>query len=96
VVSSIGDGTIATLIESDEWRWDYGDYEPSTSRPLPPYPTYALPGSDEKVRVMRERWEDGYHIHHPRDARLTDDPLSESRMMQAVRMVQLIAEMLGR
>jgi hypothetical protein len=93
VASSIGDGTIATLIESDEWRWDH---EAETSRPLPPYPTYALPGSDEKVRVMRERWEDGYHIHHPRDARLTDDPLSESRMIQAVRMVQLIAEVLGR
>ena len=42
-------------------------------RPLPPFPTDAVPGSAAKVAVMAERYARGYHLHHPRDARM-DQP----------------------
>ena len=38
-------------------------------RPLPPYPTEALPGSEEKIRVMSWRISKGYHLNHPADAK---------------------------
>lgn len=38
-------------------------------RPLPPWPTKSLPGTIMKMEVMAWRWENGYHIHHPDDAR---------------------------
>jgi hypothetical protein len=34
---------------------------------LPPEPTNAIPGSDEKIRVMEERRRKGYSLHHPYD-----------------------------
>jgi len=37
--------------------------------PLPSQPTQALPGTPEKIAVMRERVERGEHLHHPQDAR---------------------------
>lgn len=37
--------------------------------PLADGPTSALPGSDEKIRVMRKRLAAGRHLHHPQDAR---------------------------
>jgi hypothetical protein len=37
--------------------------------PLPATPTTALPGSAEKVRVLRERAKRGEQLFHPRDAR---------------------------
>jgi hypothetical protein len=40
------------------------------TRPLPPKPTLALPGTIEKIRVMRKRLREGLHIHHPEDATL--------------------------
>lgn len=35
--------------------------------PLPPHPTRAGPGTEEKIRVMQWRYRNGYHIHHPQD-----------------------------
>lgn len=37
-------------------------------RVLPPCPTIFLPGSEEKMLVMEDRLEAGYHLHHPQDA----------------------------
>ena len=35
------------------------------SRPLPPTPTNAMPGSEEKLRIMEERERGGFLLHHP-------------------------------
>ena len=40
-----------------------------TKRPLPPWPTDAEPGTVEKQNVMRWRYVNGFHIHHPEDAK---------------------------
>ena len=40
---------------------------------LPPMPTDALPGSEEKVRVLTERARLGVSLWHPLDARLPAD-----------------------
>lgn len=45
-------------------------YINNTEPPLPPTPTQALPGSWEKVEVMRKRAASGYAIFHPDDAQL--------------------------
>lgn len=37
-------------------------------RPVPPEATQALPGTPEKIEVMRQRFLVGQHIHHPGDA----------------------------
>ena len=37
------------------------------ARPLPPEPTQAQPGSEEKVRVLEQRRRDGYALWHPDD-----------------------------
>jgi len=42
------------------------DGEPD--RPVPPEPTNASPGSEEKKRVMRQRAAAGYAIFHPHDS----------------------------
>lgn len=39
-------------------------------RKLPKRPTVAIPGSKQKVEVMRRRYARGDHIHHPDDAKL--------------------------
>lgn len=35
---------------------------------MPDEPTTALPGTEEKMMVMRARLERGEHLYHPRDA----------------------------
>jgi hypothetical protein len=64
-----------------------GDGLSQHSRPLPPEPTDALPGTDEKMAVMQERDRLGYHIHHPHDARRDDvrDPSEGDFQPQTVR-----------
>jgi len=49
----------------------YEAAHPSWRRPGPiaPEPTDALPGSDEKKRVMEERARRGFLVLHPLDAR---------------------------
>jgi hypothetical protein len=42
-------------------------------KPLPVEPTAALPGSEEKIRVMGERLAQGLHLHHPGDATGMED-----------------------
>lgn len=42
------------------------------SRPLPPWPTRALPGSRMKVAVMAWRYRRGYALFHPLDAKWGD------------------------
>lgn len=39
-------------------------------RPLANEGTDALPGTEEKIQVMEERWARGQQIHHPDDVRL--------------------------
>lgn len=36
---------------------------------LPEHPTTCLPGTPEKVEVMRLRYERGEHLHHQADAK---------------------------
>lgn len=43
---------------------------PESARPLPPFPTSAIPGSAAKVAIMEDRWRRGFHIHHPDDNQL--------------------------
>lgn len=45
----------------------------NTRRELPPEPTCHLPGTEAKMRVMEERLEQGYHLHHPGDARVVEE-----------------------
>lgn len=35
---------------------------------LPTHPTEHPPGSPEKIEIMRKRWINNEHIHHPQDA----------------------------
>jgi hypothetical protein len=35
--------------------------------PLPPEPTRAIPGTEEKKAVLEWRVANGYHPHHPKD-----------------------------
>ncbi len=44
-------------------------------RPLPPEPTHHLPGTPGKEKVMMERLEQGFHLHHPDDARVEEESL---------------------
>lgn len=52
-----------------------GGNAPPTPAPAPaqslktPVPTAALPGTPEKVEVMRKRYANGEHLHHPKDAK---------------------------
>lgn len=50
----------------DDLDTDYAD------RPLPLWPTDALPGSPEKLAVLEERAQSQESLFHPGDARLTD------------------------
>ena len=36
--------------------------------PLPYEPTRELPGTESKVAVLQERYENGFALFHPRDA----------------------------
>jgi hypothetical protein len=42
-------------------------------RPLPPFPTSALPGTPDKVAVLAERARLRQALWHPQDARLDAD-----------------------
>lgn len=44
--------------------------------PLPPWPTDALPGTVYKADVMEWRYANGFHIHHPLDARWNGQAVS--------------------
>ena len=37
-------------------------------KPLPPFPTAALPGTPEKVAILEERARRGFALWHPLDA----------------------------
>lgn len=52
--------------EGDETLETFAIGEPG--RPLPKTPTRFLPGTWEKIEVMKERLAAGYHLHHPDDA----------------------------
>lgn len=54
---------------------------PNYVRPIPPEPTTALPGTDEKIRVMQERWSLGYSLHHPNDIHLTPNSIERATGM---------------
>jgi hypothetical protein len=41
-------------------------------RPLPREPTQALPGSFEKVRVLRDRARQRLQLWHPEDAKIPE------------------------
>jgi hypothetical protein len=42
--------------------------------PLPPWPTHYLPGTAEKVALMKWRDDQGYQVHHPLDATEDERP----------------------
>lgn len=65
----------------------------NAARPLPPCPTMALPGSHEKIEVMRWRYGNGYHLHHPADAKFESDRLTEARWLQVIALLRMSAEM---
>lgn len=50
----------------------WSDGETGHARRVPDKATSAPPGSEEKVEVMRRRWEWGEHLHHPDDRVLRD------------------------
>jgi len=52
-------------------------YEVLANKPLPPYPTFATPGSKEKIEVLRSRLENGYSLFHPDDASCPDSVLNK-------------------
>lgn len=47
-------------------------YDPEGEMPAAGEATEALPGTDEKLRVLAERLAAGVGLHHPADARATD------------------------
>jgi ribosomal protein L37E len=47
--------------------------ERSSRYPLPPYPTRARPGTEEKINVLRQRVRQRWQLWHPRDAPLDDE-----------------------
>ena len=49
------------------------DGKPNLRRPLPKEPTEALPGTLEKLDVMRERLKKGVWLFHPNDAKVDED-----------------------
>lgn len=49
-------------------RKDTSHYEGRSGR-LPPEPTEFRPGTEEKIKVMAERFANSYCIFHPKDAR---------------------------
>ncbi len=52
----------------DEETVSFNGWESEGAHPLPPSPTSALPGTEEKVLVMIERCKGGYALFHPLDA----------------------------
>jgi hypothetical protein len=96
-VSGQTGGPCGVSLSGEEWvimimRSAFADGESKETPPLPPFPTTALPGSREKVRVMEHRRECGYHIHHPEDATFDDrdDPLRDMRVQQEVNLELLL------
>lgn len=55
-----------------EQVFEDGDF-PANLAPLPALPTRAAPGSEEKIRVMAERYARREQLTHPCDARCTGD-----------------------
>ncbi len=47
-----------------------------------PVPTKALPGTSEKIEVLRERVEQGFYLWHPKDATLDDMTLDYKTLMR--------------
>lgn len=60
------------------------------TRPLPPNPTEARPGSLTKIAVMEERERQGFQLHHPLDYRLPTETLACSELART-----WVAEVLG-
>ncbi len=54
------------MVDEDGFDW--------CSLGVPAEPTDAVPGTPEKVAVMRRRHEAGERLHHPRDLRLHSRP----------------------
>ena len=47
--------------------------EGTRTPPLPEFPTDAIPGTAEKLKVMEYRVQQGYQPHHPDDRKVTAD-----------------------
>lgn len=63
-------------------------------RPIPLEPTDAIPGSEEKIQVMRDRWANGYSIHHPNDIRLAPSSVETySGMTYLVGIIQALEQL---
>jgi hypothetical protein len=48
-----------------------------TTRPLPKYPTTALPGTLEKLAIMQLRWERNEQLFHPLDATMSSEDYND-------------------
>lgn len=46
----------------DRAQREYGE-----DRPVPRTPTKAVPGSEEKIKILMQRYSGGYQLWHPRD-----------------------------
>jgi hypothetical protein len=53
-----------------------------TPSPPPPSLTHNLPGTAEKVEVMKWRDDQGYQVHHPEDATEDARPIGPSRFFR--------------
>lgn len=65
---------------------------PQDSRSIPPEPTKFMPGTNEKILVMRERYSNGYSIWHPKDARYTPDVTTPESERMILTLLQIAEE----
>ena len=56
------------------------------TQPPPFEPTDAFPGSEEKISVLRRRWESGLPLWHPEDVRIATawEVLSRRRLQDMI------------
>lgn len=50
-------------------------------RPLPPFATSHPPGTLMKIEIMAWRFQNGFHLHHPDDAKVTGNPKLLARQL---------------
>lgn len=65
---------------------------PTGSRPTPPRPTDFLPGSEGKIRIMVERYEQGYAIWHPKDATYETEEINPAVERNIIALLETLEE----
>ena len=64
--------SVLDAIQSGQW-----DYEPENQNDSEFSSTEALPGSDEKLKILADRIKEGLPLWHPSDRHTYDDQVSE-------------------